>query len=391
MILIDKPYISDLFRDTIIRNRFPVIDTAVAREMGFGEQACLIDEARVIEAVRAGEEIPLYTTSENAIGWIASRLGFTALPEKIDLFKNKTRFRELTRTMYPEFFFREIRMEDLDTLDITTLPRPFIIKPAVGFFSVGVHKVEDDAGWQRARDNIRTGIQWAREFYPVEVIDTTRFIIEECIEGTEFAVDAYFDADGSPVILSILKHLFSSARDVSDRVYLSSKSIIEANIAHFEEFLREIGRLADLKRFPVHIEVRIDDQGTLRPIEVNPLRFGGWCTTADLSCLAYGFNPYEYYFRQRRPDWTSILADKANMIYALIVLDNSTGVSGDRIAHFDYDRLLETFEHPLELRRIDYSRYPIFGFLFTETRRENFVELGNILTSNLQEFITVRD
>jgi len=32
MILLDKPYVSFFLEDTIIRNQYPVVDTAIARE-----------------------------------------------------------------------------------------------------------------------------------------------------------------------------------------------------------------------------------------------------------------------------------------------------------------------------------------------------------------------
>jgi len=44
----------------------------------------------------------------------------------------------------------------------------------------------------------------------------------------------------------------------------------------------------------------------------------------------------------------------------------------------------------LELRKIDFNKYPVFGFLFTETREDNFEELKRILDSDLSEFITVK-
>lgn len=61
----------------------------------------------------------------------------------------------------------------------------------------------------------------------MQVLDTGKFIIEENIEGEEFAVDAYFNSKEKPVILNILKHIFSSENDVSDRVYFTSKSVME--------------------------------------------------------------------------------------------------------------------------------------------------------------------
>jgi len=50
--------------------------------------------------------------------------------------------------------------------------------------------------------------------------------------------------------------------------------------------------------------------------------------------------------------------------------------------------LLAGFEKPLELRKIDYKKYPVFGFLFVESREENFSELQTILDSDLNEFVT---
>jgi hypothetical protein len=289
--------------------------------------------------------------------------------------------------MYPDFYFREIQLYDLDDLSVNNMPMPFIIKPKVGFFSMGVYKVTSPLKWEQIKEAMKEEIRRAKDYYPTEVLNTTSFIIEQCIEGEEFAVDAYFDAAGEPVILNIHKHIFSSSEDVGDRVYISSKEIIQGNIDQFSAFLKEIGRLSGVKNFPVHAEIRRDRTGSVLPIEINPMRFGGWCSTADATYLAYGFNPYVLYFSQERPDWTEILKDKEGKLYSIIALDNSTGVEGTQIASFDYDRLLSNFESPLELRKIDYKEYPVFGFLFTETKEENIFELERILKSDLKEFI----
>ena len=76
--------------------------------------------------------------------------------------------------------------------------------------------------------------------------------------------------------------------------------------------------------------------------------------------------------------------------FSLIVLDNSTGKEGEEIASFDYEKLLSNFEKPIELRKVDHKKYPLFGFLFAETREENFIELENILNSDLNEFISTQ-
>ena len=387
MFFVDKPYISDFLRKTLKERGIPVVGTEIAKKLALYDGTNVISESEAIEMLHRQENLPIYTTSENAIGWLAENLSFTGLPQKIELFKNKLAFRQLTRPLFPDFYFREVRAEDLNKIPFADIPLPFIIKPAVGFFSMGVYKVANQQDWLHAVSSISTEIEEVKGLYPEEVLDAESFIIEQCIEGDEFAIDAYFDADGKPVVVGIFQHTFASATDVSDRVYTTSKKVIEENLAEFTDFVDKIGKLAGVKNFPVHIELRRTPDNTLLPIEVNPMRFGGWCTTADMTFLAYGLNPYLALYQQTKPAWPELLADKAGKLFSIVILDNSTGKPADKIASFDYSKLLATFAKPLELRKIDYTQYPVFGILFTETKEENIGELVNILKSDLNEFI----
>lgn len=388
MFFIDKPYISDFFKKTVRDHAIPVVATEAAKQIGLYDGTIVISEEQAIEMACKQDDLAIYTTSENAIGWLAKNLPCSDLPGKIELFKDKLKFREMTKSIFPDLYFREVRVEDLRELQLNDIPLPFIIKPSVGFFSMGVYKVTNNEEWKDTVESIYTEIDEIKGLYPDEVLNTSSFIIEQCIDGEEFAIDAYYNKDGQPVILSIFRHTFSSDTDVSDRVYTTSKDIIESNLTEFTNFVAEIGTLADVKNFPVHIELRRQEDGALLPIEVNPMRFGGWCTTADMTFLAYGFNPYLYYYSQQQPDWSEALQGKEGKLFSLIVLDNSTETEGSKIQSFDYKKLVAGFAQPLELRKIDYKRYPVFGFLFTETEEDNFIELKTILDSDLKEFIT---
>jgi hypothetical protein len=390
MFFVDEPYISEYFKQTIRDNNIPVVNTEAAKMLNLLHGTNLISEEQAVKIVRESDSLLFYSTSENSIGWIAKNLAFSDLPQKIELFKNKARFRELTQSMFPKFFFKEVLMTELESVQIDRFPLPLIIKPNVGFFSMGVHKVTSTEEWKRTIVAIQKEVEQMRGLYPDEVLDTGSFIIEQCIEGDEFAVDAYFNNLGEPVILNILHHTFSSDSDVSDRVYTTSKEIIENNLGEFTKFVRNIGLLTNIKSFPVHIELRRDGAGKVMPIEVNPMRFGGWCSTPDLAFLAYGFNPYLYYYTQQKPNWTELLNGKDGKLFSVVVLDNSTGENGNEITSFDFEKLLSCFEKPLELRIIDYKKYPVFAFLFTETRKENISELEYILNSNLTEFISTK-
>jgi hypothetical protein len=390
MIFVDKPFVSDFFKKTIADNEYPVVLTDMAKALGFGDSRNGIDEASAVKEILGSNNLRLYSTSENAIGWIAEHLSATRLPGDIELFKDKARFRSLIKPLFPDFYFQEVSMEALENLSAEDLPMPFIIKPTTGFFSMGVYKVSALEEWRQVKRALRAEIRSVAALYPKEVLDTTMVIIEQCIEGEEFAVDAYYDADGNPVIVGIYQHIFSSAEDVSDRVYMTSKDIVEANLDPFAKFLKDIGNLAKVKNFPVHVEIRRDHSGAIVPIEINPMRFGGWCSTADMTYLAYGFNPYACYLSQKRPNWKEALENQNGKLYSIVVLDNSTGLDAQDIDAFDYERLLSRFEHPLELRKTDYKEYPVFGFLFAETSQSNVGELERILRSDLKEFISTR-
>ncbi|NER03119.1 MAG: ATP-grasp domain-containing protein [Okeania sp. SIO3C4] len=389
MFFVDKPYVSEFFKATVRDNAIPVVGTDIAQKMSLYSGTNIITEERAIEIVKQLDNPTIYTTSENSYHWISKNLHFSDISEKIELFKNKYKFRKLTKSIFPNFYFREVSAKDLKTIEFDQIPLPFIIKPITGFFSMGVYQVSSYSEWVKTIDLITEEIAQTKNLYPECVLNTNSFIIEEYIDGEEFAVDAYYNSIGKPVILGIFQHIFSSDNSVSQRVYCSSKEIIESNLDEFTNFLEKIGNLAKIKNFPVHIELRRNNNGILLPIEVNPIRFGGWCTTADLSFLAYGFNSYLYFYCQKKPDWCKVLQGKEGKLFSMVILDNSTGKNVSEITSFNYDKLLGNFEKILELRKIDYKQYPVFGLLFIETREENFMEIKNILDSDLSEFITV--
>jgi hypothetical protein len=389
MIIIDKPIVSGFLADTIINMQIPVIDTQIARELLPVDGILFIQEKDAIHLLSANVNQTLYSNSENSINWIQNHIRHTLKSATIDLFKDKYKFRELTKTLFPDLYYKEVNIHKLHELNINEIPKPFIIKPSVGFFSLGVHKVNSFNEWNLVKQRIYDQLDNIKNIYPKEVMSIDRFIIEENIEGEEYAFDAYFNDSGEPVILGILKHVFASDYDVSDRVYLTSKAIIEENLIRFKEFLVKLGQLTELQNFPLHTEVRITAKGEIIPIEINPLRFGAWCTTADVTHNAFGFNPYEYYYFKKRPNWDELLKNKEGKLYSLIVLDNSTGIAGKEIQSFNYKKVKQQFRKVFEIREVDYKTYPVFGFIFTETLESEYAELESILKSDLKEYIEV--
>lgn len=390
MILLDKPYVSDFLLQTIQENHLEIVATPEAKKLVPSNSLNWISEKEAIIKLENEPNIKVYTNSENSIAWIESNFKNSALPKKIELFKNKVAFRTLIKDSFPNYFFKGIAQEKLKEVKESKLKFPLVLKPAVGFFSLAVHKVDNFKEWQEALLKIEQEIEQFQGLYPEKVINTDIFIAEEFIVGEEYAVDAYFEANGNPVLLNILHHVFSSDKDVSDRIYTTSVEIIKEHKTEVTAFLKLIGIKAGLKNFPVHLEIRINAAGEIIPIEVNPLRFGGWCTTADLAGFAYGFNPYLCFIKEDKPNWESIFISKKDKLYSIIVLDNNSGIAEKDIASFDYDTLACSFEKTLSIRKVDYTKYPVFGFLFLETSLGNEEELRRILNSNLLEYIKLK-
>ena len=385
MFLIDKPFVSDFLIKTIKDNNYKIIATKVAKELVKDDSLAWIAEEEAIALLKNNPEISLYSNSENALAWIDQNYGESELSSQLQVLKNKVKFRELIKELFPDFYFKQISIEEIQRWSDDEIQFPFVIKPAVGFFSIGVHIVENEKDWIKAKSELQP--DKLKSIFPENVLNTSTFIIEEFIRGEEYAIDYYYDNNGDAVLLNVLHHLFSSGTDTSDRVYSTSKAIIEKYKIDLEYFLSKIGKELHLKNFPAHAEVRIDENGKIIPIEVNPLRFGGFCTTADLLGVTLGFNEYKCFCENKKPDWNTIFKGKENKTLSVIILDNNSGIIPSDILRFNYSDLAKDFEKPVLIRELDINNYPVFGFAFIESTASNKKELNDILTSDLRKYI----
>ena len=385
MIILDEPYVSTFLQKTACDMDIPVMNCSDDRELISLTALKTVNENEFMKIAKTQSPLLLYCNSENSFQWIYSNLKHTGIPNAIELFKDKVRFRELVKEIYPHFLFREVSFDQLSKVDTSKINKPFIIKPAIGFFSMGVYKVSEDNEWKSVIGLIQDEMEKVKGLYPIEVMNSSKFIIEEYIEGAEYAIDAYYDGNGDPVILNILEHPFSSNGDVSDRIYFTSKKIMRKYLIAFRDVLTSIGKATGISNFPVHVEVRVDKSGNVIPIEVNPMRFAGWCTT-DLAYYAYGINVYEHYFQQKKPDWDQILETNDNKLYCIVVADIPGDINFKKIMGINYEAYLLNFSNLLEFRKINYNQYPVFAFSFISVDC-NSNEVDKILKLDLKQYI----
>jgi len=380
VIILEEPYISDFLLEYLAANEVPVLANEYAASNSRGNALHFIDTQEAVKRYQDGERV--YTVSENALDWIYANLPGSELVRKIGILKDKALFRKTVSDLYPNLFFEEVTLDKLRNGDHAKIPYPVILKPSVGFFSVGVYALFNEGDLKNAVLDIEKNIsKWAADF-PETVIGST-FLLEQYIRGTEYAIDAYYDTEGKPVILNILTHRFASESDVRDRIYYTSAEIIGQYLEPFTRFLERINTQLHITDFPMHIEVRVTEDDII-PIEFNPLRFAGSCST-DIAYYAYGINTVDCYLNQIKPDFAEILNKKSGKIYSMILIDKG-GKEIDS-GRFDYNKLYNEFEHVLDFRKVEAPEMGLFGFLFTETSVGNEQELDRALVSDFSEYL----
>lgn len=398
MFIVEQPFASDFFFRSLEKLQAPVLRGAAVEEFNVANRNLnLVSDKEFVEYYRKIPE-PLYCNSENGLSRVSTLLPDAPFVRLAELFKNKAKFRRAVAPLYPRFAFREVDLNELQTLRYEDLPRRFVVKPTVGFLSVGVRFVESAEDWERVRTEILRESADGTADFPREVVDLTRYLIEETVDGEEIAVDACFDAQGSPIVLDVLRHPFVDANDVRDRVYATSKKFVRRLLPTLETTLAQIGatvaKTLDTSfdvAFPFHAEFRVADDGSLAPIEINPGRFAGWHTT-ELAFYAYGIDVYETLTRGSRPDWARILADEnddAVSYFAIFETPRSLAKNNaNPDAAFDYDALSREFSTLFELRRIDWRRRPIAAIAFAQTSDPQ--ELQRVLELDVERFAQTR-
>jgi hypothetical protein len=259
-----------------------------------------------------------------------------------------------------------------------------VIKPAAGISSIGVKRVERASEWSDAVAFLRHDLATYAGNYAGAVVDGSKVLVEEWIPGIELAVDCYFDSRAEPVILNVMEHMFRDAADTSDLVYYTRRSLVRRHYHAIREFLVRLGDLFDLKRFPMHLELRLTPHGQLLPIEVNPLRFAGLGTT-ELAEYAYAINVYKHFFRETSPDWDAILADKDDSVYSFLCTDVPTALFGQPGLVIRDRDLARQFGEVLEYRILDETETSTFAVIFL--RSDDLEENRRILSLDLGRFM----
>ncbi|WP_042474712.1 ATP-grasp domain-containing protein [Bacillus ndiopicus] len=377
MIFLDPNYISPMLQEALIRTKIPMYDIVNQQ---------LINEPQAT-TLELQENQLIIINSEHAIKLLTDQFAHLNATKWSNLFKNKVAFRRFLASSFPSFYFKESTLHELSMMDSTSIPYPIILKPAIGYASVGVQKIKDAQQFTEAVQQLVKNNGFATS-YAKDILNFQTFILETYIEGQELAVDAYFNEDGKPIILNLFARMFRDAEDMSDRIYYTSKQVLAQYLSVVEKYLSELGASLEMRNYPFHIELRIDAQGILIPIEVNPLRFAGIGTT-ELGTYAYDINPYEYVFNKWEPDWSQKIAKMDDRIYSFTCAEFDSHLTFEDIDCIHHEKLKQEFDHLLDYRIMPQDSGTTFAVIFFAS--DSFSQNEHILSLDFMSFITTKN
>lgn len=176
MIIIDAPYASTPLLDYIEQSQHPVLANDFARSLASDRSLNLVADDEAIARLEAGERV--YTNSENALAWILAHVDNPVLTDAIELFKDKAAMREKLAPLNPGLFYATVTRDELDAVNVDDLPLPVVLKPSVGFCSMGVYVIEERDDWAAAVADIARREEGWHERYPESVVGGDVYIIE---------------------------------------------------------------------------------------------------------------------------------------------------------------------------------------------------------------------
>ena len=386
MYFIEKPFVSEYLMDTIINKDWPVLDNETIETCGLEEDVLNLWSSEKATEYYLKQEFPLiYSNSENAVAWVVENLPKSNLTTYIKAFKDKVAFRDMLKEMYPNFYYSSLEYLDINYVEKETYQFPLILKPSVGFLKFGVRLFKEPEEWEKRIKTLHKEIATNKSKYNENVVNSTIILIEEVIGGEDYSIDAYYDRDGVPVVLNIFKRLYKEDDPINEKMYITSAPIVSKYLPQFTSFLQQIGEKLKIRNFPLNVELRVNEEGGFTPLEVNPMRFADWCVS-DIAKYAWGFNIYEYFETQQRPDWDTLLQNAGEETFYASLVDIPKGFPKSSVRDFNFSGYLENFSNVYEVRHVNFKSNPLFGVILGSTKDEE--ELDMILNMEQGAFIT---
>ena len=114
MIILEKPFVSDMLLNLIKEERLPVLKNETSEK--YVSDGIVLSDNDFCEEYKKIKKI--YTVSENTLGWIYDNIKDDNFLKSISIVKDKAAFRRICRDIYPDFFFKESNIKELKEQNI---------------------------------------------------------------------------------------------------------------------------------------------------------------------------------------------------------------------------------------------------------------------------------
>lgn len=323
----------------------------------------------------------LSITSESVLEVLLDRIESENQKNAILVLKDKAKFREVIAPFFPEYSYHSVPFEQLEYF------RPkhkMVVKPQKGFFGTGVKIIDPNTGMRQISRELKDELATNLKVFSDSVLSAGTFIIEDFIEGEEYAADIFYDNQGTPQIANLYCHPSPKHEAYVHMLYYSSKEVFEKIQERVIDFFTKLNEVLQVKNFPVHGEFKLHGDQFV-PIEMNPLRFGG-VGLGNMVYHAMGINPYQCMSTNLFPNWSEIWEQKQHLesIYTYLIAYNGKNVDVNTMKP-NLDKLRENFSEVINETLLDYQKGLTFGLF---TLKETKSSVTKIATLDFDDFFT---
>ncbi len=314
-------------------------------------------------------------TTETVLDDVLRRLDDDTRHLMIEKLKNKVAFREILKPIYPDFFYKPVTLYELQNVSLDP-EKKYFVKPVKGYWGSGGRAIHDGIDLVSITDEIRAELKYREQIFSNAVLSQENMIIEEFLEGEEYAVDMFYDDQGAPVITNICHHPLPKHREYLHVLYYTSHAFYDGLYQRFINFFTQLNRELQARSLTIHGEFK-DHSNQLIPVELNPLRFGS-DGFADLPYHAFGFNPFLAFAENRKPDWKTLWKAKQDHYFGYCLGYNGTNVD---LQHYrpDLRKFRNLFTKILTDNAMNYQQQLAFSAVYVEeTSLEKIFDLLNV-------------
>ncbi|NBX18664.1 MAG: ATP-grasp domain-containing protein [Proteobacteria bacterium] len=246
------------------------------------------NEAFVPSCARLAERVGLpFLSSENA----------KIMRNKVELYKRLTQ----SGVRCPESYHLNEDVSENSLLE-GTIVFPCVVKPAAGFASMNVEKIDNIDELKRVIPLIRRNSSVRLGQLNAELGIGSSLVIQEYIRGIEFAVD-FLVLDGRVQWLEIFGRNPACSSNFPDQLYARlTKGERSRYLSSFASTAQKVADAFEVRSGWMQIEVIVDGQGETRPCVVDAAyRLAGGGLNSLVIERATGQSPLKAFLNQRAP------------------------------------------------------------------------------------------